>query len=236
MHAKATIEEYVRDNVLATAHLMKLAARFEAARMLFFSTVSIYGEVTASHVSEETPVVNPSPYGASKLLGEAAVAALADQVPAVAIRLPGVLGPGATRHWLAGVRERAIVGREIPVFNPDGTFNNAVHVADLTRFAEDLATRNWTGAHVLTLSAASTLTTRQVVERVVAAAGSTSPIVERPALKPSFLISSRRAMDRWGYAPMALDTMLDRYVAENMPGATAPVNDPGEVSSGREVT
>jgi nucleoside-diphosphate-sugar epimerase len=165
-------------------------------------------------VDETTPVRNPDVYGASKYLAERMLAAVADQLPAMAIRLPGVLGAGAHRAWLPVVLEKFRVNQDITIYNADAPFNNAAHVDDLGIFFAQLLHHDWKGFFAFPVGAAGTIPVRGAVERLRAALSSSSKIVTDPAIRPGFAISSDRAM-AFGYRPMHIHAMLDRYVQES---------------------
>ena len=80
-----------------------MAKNVGVKRFIFFSSLSVYGEIKDSIVHETTPILNPGPYGASKLFGEACLKEAEKEMPSIALRLPAVLGKGARRHWLANI-------------------------------------------------------------------------------------------------------------------------------------
>ena len=210
-----TIDGLVRDNVLATQRLVLLAKRLGVRKFVYFSSLSIYGRIETPIVDEATPVLDPDAYGQTKRLGEELVVAGSDSLASLAIRLPGVIGRGSVRNWLTNVLVAAREGREIAVFNPDAPFNNAVHVADLCRFACDLMEREWKGFDAVTIGAAGQTTVGEAVRLLVSAFGGRSRVRNEPAPKRSYLISSARACDRYGYHPMEITEMLRRFAAEN---------------------
>ena len=63
-------EAYVRNNVLATEHLLEAAVRSGSPRFVYASSSSIYGEAARFPTSEDVPPHPVSPYGATKLSGE----------------------------------------------------------------------------------------------------------------------------------------------------------------------
>jgi len=134
----------------------------------------------------------------------------------LAIRLPGVIGPASERNWLSHqVLAAAREGREISVYNAASPYNNAVHVSDLVRFVCILLRQGWRGAEVVTLGAAGMTTVRRAVELVANAFGGKSAIREVTGRRAGFTISSARAIERFGYAPMEIEEMLRRFAAEN---------------------
>ena len=87
-----------RVNLDATMHLLDLLrAQGGAPRLVFASTVAVYGESLPALVDEDAPVAPALSYGAHKLMGEVLVADAARRcwVQACSLRLPGVVArPG----------------------------------------------------------------------------------------------------------------------------------------------
>jgi nucleoside-diphosphate-sugar epimerase len=208
-----TDEDMRRSNVEGTRNLVEHAKRAGVRCFVYLSSLSAYGRIEGGTVDEATPVRDPDVYGKSKLEGETLVCGGAFR--SLAIRLPGVLGPGSVRNWLTGVLEKARAGRDIEVFSPHAPFNNAAHVSDLADFVCGLVSRTWEGHDAVTIGAAGQTTVGEAVRILVDAFGGRSKIVVRQAPKPSFLVSSARASERYGYRPMEIGAMLRRFAQEN---------------------
>ncbi|MEW5723205.1 MAG: NAD(P)-dependent oxidoreductase [Thermodesulfobacteriota bacterium] len=222
VHAAATspdqgkpLARMIEDNLQATANLVEFALKAGAKKFVFTSSISVYGRVESPVVDESTPIIDPDPYGLTKLLGELILEEASPHLPSVSLRLPGVLGKGNNRIWLAHVVRKAARDEEIPVYHPDAPFNNAVHVLDLAGFVGSLLEREWTGRQAFPLAAAEPMTVGEVVETIVASLNSKSKIKEVEATRPSFVISSRWAEDRFGYTPRPIRTLLERFVHES---------------------
>ena len=210
-----SVARLFRDNVMATRNLIEYAQRRGAHRFVYTSSLSVHGKVRESEIDETTPIVDPDPYGTTKRLAEMLFDDAADGIDTVALRLPGVLGPGAHRHWLARVLDDARAGRDIEIFNPDAAFNNAAYTSDLASFVVRLMEGDWTGFHVMPVAADGTTTIQGAVEQVIRLAGSSSRIVVRPPERAAFTVLSRRAIEEFGYRPQRIEAMLDRYVSDN---------------------
>jgi UDP-glucose 4-epimerase len=208
------VTQIVRDNVAGTQALIEATERWSAKAFVFFSTLSVYGEVAAGLVDERTQIVNPDAYGASKRLGELLLAERAERLPSLAIRLPGVVGPGAHRNWLSGVASRLRAGETVRAFHLDAPFNNAAHIADLAALVSRVLERPWTGFDAIVVGARGTISVREAITRLAKGLGVEARIEQIAAAKPSFMLSSERAISRWGYDPMQIGAMIDRYAAE----------------------
>jgi nucleoside-diphosphate-sugar epimerase len=209
--AGVSADDMIRDNVLGTRQVLRYGLKAGAMRFIYASSLSIHGRITTAVVDENTAITNPDVYGLSKRLGELALADVAADLPGLALRLPGVIGPGAHRNFLATTLARLRGGEQVTASNPGAPFNNAVHIADLTAFiARLLHGDSWRGFDAMPLGAAGMTTIRGAVEGLAAACGSRSTISFTPAERPAFTIDSRQAAS-YGYQPMEIGPMLDRF-------------------------
>jgi UDP-glucose 4-epimerase len=135
-----------RRNVVGTETLL---ARAEVAAVVFASTGIVYGHTVGRPFVEDDPLDPPNPYAASKVAGEAQVAAWAARTGggAASLRFFNVVGadpsgalaePEEASTNLVPVAFRCIDdGRPLPIFGddwptPDGTcVRDYVHVADV---------------------------------------------------------------------------------------------------------
>jgi UDP-glucose 4-epimerase len=116
-------ESYVRNNVLATQHLLEAARRWPERRFVYASSSSIYGQAEALPTLESTTPAPFSPYGLTKLSGEHLCQAYADNfgVEAVMLRYFSVYGPRQRPDMaFSAFCAAAITGTALEVFG-DGT-------------------------------------------------------------------------------------------------------------------
>lgn len=201
-------------NAAATRRVVEAAEAAGAGTVLYLSSLSVYGRIIGDVVDEQTSIDAPEPYGAGKLAGERLVRA--GGFRSLALRLPGVIGPHSARNWLSRVMAAARIGEAVTVVNPDTPFNNAVHVDDLAAFIVHLLATRWSGADAVTLGAAGMTTALGAARALVEGFGSRSRILVGDAPDaPRFTVSSQRATASYGYAPMEIGAMLERFVVEN---------------------
>jgi len=208
-------DDMINDNVKATSMLVRQSVEAGVRCFIYFSTLSVYGEINQPEVDEYTPIIDPDIYGKTKMTGEELVADQAASWRSLAIRLPAVIGPGAVRHWLTDVLAKAKKGEDISIFNGEQPFNNAVHVDDVCTMIIGLLGKYWEGHDAITIGADDSISVRAVVETIINAAESPSEIVECQSPKPSFTISNKNAINNYGYKPQSLEVMLRRFVMEN---------------------
>lgn len=211
-----TVDNMERDNIISTRYLLDQAISARAKKFIFFSAISVFGRISTSVVDETTPINDPDPYGDSKLKCETMLSECAKDIAGVSLRLPGLIGPGAHRNWLARTLENIQCGQDVNAYCLDEPFNNAVHVSDLGDFLGRLLQIPLHGYDMLTLGATGEESLRSIIERIIDHSASSSQITVDPdnALT-TYTISSERAIRHYGYAPMEIGEMINRYVREN---------------------
>lgn len=212
---QATAADFIRNNAEATRRLVLWARGIGVTRFIYFSSLSVFGRISGPVLDESAPRVDPDAYGVSKWLGEVVLCEQGDAMASLSLRLPGVVGPGAVRNWLASMAVAAKGGREIAYFHGDADYNNAVHIDDLCRLVTGVLCRGLSGHDVVTLGAAGAMKVRDMVTSMAVGLGGRSSLRELPAPRPSFTVSIARARKLYDYQPLAMSDMVARFIAES---------------------
>jgi len=224
---------YWRNNVVGTIALLDSMHRSGIDRIVFSSSAATYGEAVEQPIREDAPTRPSSPYGASKLAIDLALAdyARAYGIGAVSLRYFNVAGalhtasgswgerhvtethliPNALRAG-AGGGELSLFGSDYPT--PDGTcVRDYIHVVDLADAHLRALDAAQPGAHrVVNLGSGRGYSVREVLETVSRVLGRQVPVAERGrrAGDPPVLIASNElARALLGWAPERdLETMV----------------------------
>ena len=210
---EVAIDDMLAVNVMGTRHVQRYALSTGVRKIVHTSSLSVYGSILDKEVNELTAINNPDPYGSTKYLAERLLASTADQIPTVALRLPGILGKGAHRAWLPSLVDDLRQGKEVTIYNPNSYFNNAVHVDDLSKLITQLLkTSSWDGYYAFPLGASGKMTIERVVRLLHTALESQSKLSVIGANKTSFTIDSACARKRFGFVPSSIDHVLSNYI------------------------
>jgi nucleoside-diphosphate-sugar epimerase len=127
-------EQYVRNNVLATQHILDAAKNRPGKRVVYASSSSVYGEAREFPTSEESGTRPVSPYGVTKLAAEHLCSLYAHnyEVDTVSLRYFTVYGP-RQRPDMAMHRfcRSAIEGTPITVFDDGHQTRDFTFVEDV---------------------------------------------------------------------------------------------------------
>jgi nucleoside-diphosphate-sugar epimerase len=128
-------ETYVRNNVLATQHVLEAARRAGPRRLIYASSSSVYGEAQALPTSEDATPRPISPYGVTKLGSEHLVSMYARGygLDAISLRYFSVYGPRQRPDMAFATFMRAVLdGHPIELFGGRQT-RDFTFVADIVR-------------------------------------------------------------------------------------------------------
>jgi UDP-glucose 4-epimerase len=214
----------VRVNVEATIALAQAACAARTRRLLFASTIVVYGAQRdwGRPYVEDDPAIPDDLYGAVKLAGERAVEAIAG---GTSLRLANLYGAGAgVDLGIQGAVERfaraAASGGNITTFGGGAQRIDYLHVDDAARGFE-LAIAPASLPSVLNLGSGAPIAIGELARLCVEAGrslGRASAVVDQPAPPgkswPDRSLASERARDVLGWTPtVSHDTGLAELVA-----------------------
>jgi UDP-glucose 4-epimerase len=201
-------EECHAVNASATVSLLEAARRADA-RLVFASSVAIYGQPTSVPISEPDPKEPTSPYGIDKLASDHYVRAYADlyDLPTVSLRYLNIYGPRQSAGDYGGVisifLERAQRGEPLVIDGDGSQTRDFVHVSDVVNANLRAARTDATGEG-FNIGTGSSVSIRELAELVVEVTGSESEIVHGDP-RPGDIAESRadcsKARQELGYEP-----------------------------------
>jgi len=216
--ADAGTTAYVRSNALGSVGVAEFARRSHATYVIYLSSTSVYGEVEEDVLTEETPFRRPDAYGASKYMGEVALAEKTPSDRLLVLRLPGVLVPDNYTPWPGRVLRLAAEGRPIEVYNPGALFNNVTDVDDLTRFIRTAVNSAQRPAGTFLVGSSAPVPVRRVAGLLRDLSGSTSKIREIHSPRHSFTIAVDKLRADAGFIPSSTEDIISRYVRSSRRG------------------
>jgi UDP-glucose 4-epimerase len=164
-------------NVIGTLNYLEAARKGGAGRFVFASSGATVGEVEPP-IHEEVPPHPVSPYGASKLSGEAYCSAYFRTfgVQTVSLRFGNVYGPLSSHKnsVIAKFIKRAMGGEVLEIYGDGTQTRDFIFIEDLTRAVRLAATIEGVGGEVFQIATNAETSVQELVDHllpVLAAAG-----------------------------------------------------------------
>ena len=210
-------------NVIGTLNYLEAARHDGAKRFVFASSGATIGEVEPP-IHEEMPPHPVSPYGASKLSGEAYCSAFFRTfgVETVALRFGNVYGPLSTHKSsvIAKFIKRAMRGEVLEIYGDGTQTRDFIYVEDLIRTIRLAATVEGVGGEVFQIATNAETSVQEMVERllpVLAAVGIEDMEVRQTAprlgdVRRNYSDTSKAARMLGWRAEMSLEEGLRRTV------------------------
>jgi len=183
-------------NIQGTENVARAALRAGVERLVFSSSVAVYGRIAKDQLIDERTETNPdSPYGESKVFGERVVLSHheRDGLPVVVARPSTVWGPGST-SWL-GLFQSIASGR----FRLIGKGTNCHHIADVSDVVEGLllcASVKGVEGRTYILAGSESVQLRRLVETIREELGTTRFQASLPAAP----LHVYRVLDKMAFA------------------------------------
>lgn len=183
-------------NVAGTANLADAAIAAGVRKVVYTSSICVFGRPYDDPVAEDEPVCPIEAYGRSKLEGERVLAARAGRLESDVIRCPTIVSAGRL-GLLAILFEFVREGRRVYLVGDGGNRYQFIHALDLAEAC--LLSARAPGSHVYHVGSDRVKPLRDVYAAVIEEAGSGSRLVRLPA-RPAHLALS--LLHRLGLSPL----------------------------------
>jgi UDP-glucose 4-epimerase len=158
-------------NTVSTLNLVRFGLEIKLPRLVYASSMSVYGTVPDAPVPETQPPAPLSCYGVSKFAAENYLRVYARQQPFVAMRMFNVYGPGQD---LSNLRQgmvsiylaQALRGGLIEVKGGLDRFRDCIHVNDVVEAWFRATTTDAALGESLNIGTGVRTTVRQLLERI----------------------------------------------------------------------
>ena len=208
-------QEYERVNVGGTQNVIERSAAHGVARVVFFSTIAVYGDTGGKLISEEHPARPDSFYGETKFAAERLVlAARAGDSPlGTVLRVAAVYGPGVKGNYLRLVK--ALARRRFVQLGTGENRRTLVFDEDVAKAAASCAESASAASKVYNVTDGRVHAMRDIVAAICAGLGRKPPRLHIP-VSPVRMIA--RTMETVGSAanirlPIRSAT-IDKYLED----------------------
>jgi UDP-glucose 4-epimerase len=198
-------------NATGTLVVLEEARKAEIARFVHVSSSEVYGTARYAPIDEMHTTLPTTPYGASKLAGEAYARAayLLFGLPVVVLRPFNAFGPRAHHEGDSGevipkFLLRAALGRPLIVFGDGCQTRDFTHVSDTARAIQWAAEEDTVIGETLNIGSGVEISVNDLACLMREVAGSSSPTIHeasRPGDVRRLIADSGKARDALGWSP-----------------------------------
>lgn len=208
---KQDFNSFKHNNVDAMENLVNFARAHSVKKIIYLSSIGIYGQMEERCINEESRRINPDTYGITKYMGEI-ILKECEEIQGISLRMPGVIGIGAHGVWLTNVEEKIRNGEDITIYTPDFQTKNFVWIDDLSAFVMHLIETDQWKYDTLVLACKESASIRHIVERIKELTNSASEIHIDNSIRQPFCLDASRAFEM-EYESMTPLEIVEKYVS-----------------------
>jgi len=200
------------ENLTMASIGFKQAINANVKTIVLLSSMSVYGSIQVTEVTEETKFDNPGAYGRAKYDAECELEkCIAESLRSgLSIRLPGTVGRGSHHNFISDTLNSIRASKKIEIKNPDALFNNIVFVEDLAKFLMRWILAPRKGYSITNLASCEPMRIRDVVSLLYMKAMKPEMVMFKDALPTPFLISLNKAIEL-GFIPRTVYESITSY-------------------------
>ena len=128
-------ESFIKYNVQTTIKLAEFAKKNKVKKIIFFSSLAIYGQSNLKVINNKSPYYDINFYGLTKLMSEGILREYSKYFSVYILRVPGVIDKDqyVPWPWLNLIKNNIKKNIDIRYFNPKKKFNSLTSVDDITK-------------------------------------------------------------------------------------------------------
>ena len=212
--------EYVYSNVYGTVNILECMKKFNAKKLVFASSSSVYGNCTAQKFSEDLKISEPiSPYAATKSSCEQFIYTYSKlyDICAVCLRFFTVYGPRQRPDLAIRKFTQAMMkDEEITVYGDGTSLRDYTYIDDIVSGICAAAEYNKTNYEIINLGGGNPITVNEVIKTIEKALGKTAKIKYgsvQPGDVQKTISDITKAQNLLGYAPTtSFDEGIDKFI------------------------
>lgn len=201
--------EFKKNNIDSMNNIIVFAKEKNIKRVIYLSTIGVHGEFRKDIINENSDIINQDYYGLTKYVAELLLRS-EDHIESISIRMPGIIGLGASGGWLPNIVEKFKRNEDVTIYSPTFKTKNFVYIQDLVNFIETLIETEKFEKNVVMLACSKGETIQDIVQKIKNIMNSTSNIIVEDSTRKSFCIDNTSAI-KMGYKSMEPFNILDVY-------------------------
>lgn len=202
---KAKAETMQAVNVEGTQHVLDGAERTGVRRVVYLSSVEIYGVPTVTPCLEDGPLAPLAEYGRTKVAAEALCRqAVGRGLDVTILRPVTIIGPGLTEPFLVSLLAAVRTDKPVILLGNGRNRFQVVHAEDVVAACLLAAEQPAAVGQAFNIGAADVPTIRHLVEAVIERAGSDSSVLSIPVPLARLALGVLRLFDKAPLEPAQL--------------------------------
>jgi len=181
-------------NIKMTKNLIKFCNKNEVKKLIFLSSVDVYGQVRNKILFESLVPLKPDLYGKSKFISEKLFCNKNNKFKSICLRIPGIFTFNLNKNYPLIIKIVKLImnNQNVYTYNLDKKFNNILDVKEITKFIMIALNKKKIKSNIYNFSASRPIQFIYLMRLLKKKLKSKSKIINIKSKKNSFTISNKK--------------------------------------------
>ena len=199
-------------NIKMTKNLINFCNKKSVKKVIFLSSIDVYGKIKKNIVSENLKPHQPNLYGKSKLLSEKLFCSNKNKFKTICLRVPGIFTLNLKKNYplIVKLTKNIINDRKLYTYNINKNFNNVLDVEEIVKFIKVALKRKILKNKSYNFSASKPISFYEVTNLIKKVFKSKSIIINNDTKKNSFTISINKISKDFDFTVSSTREIISR--------------------------
>ncbi len=191
------METIYKKNLKMTKNLIKFSNKNDVKKIIFFSSMDVYGFIEKKIVTENLKPRNSSLYGKSKFFSEKLLNEKKNKFKTISLRIPGVftLDLSRSQPLVINMLKKIMNNETVYAYNLNSDFNNITDTHEIVKLIDIILKKKKIKTSIYNFSASKPIKVIDVINLIKKIFKSKSKIIQKKINKTSFIISNKKITD-----------------------------------------
>ena len=188
-------------NIKMTHNLIRFSNKHNVKKLIFFSSIDVYGVIKNKIVFENQKPIKPNLYGKSKFLSEKLFCQKNNKFIAVCLRIPGMFTFNLKKNYplIIKILKRIMNDEDVHTYNLNKKFNNILDVHEIVKLIIIILKKKRIKSGIYNFSASNPVKFIYVINLIKKIFKSKSKIINIKPKKTSFVISNKKISNEFNF-------------------------------------
>ena len=199
-------------NIRMTKNLINFCNKKSVKKLIFLSSVDVYGKIKKKKVFENLKPIKPNLYGKSKFLSEKMFCNKKNKFKALCLRIPGIFTLNLSKNYPLIIKMTKDIAKNKNFFayNLNNKFNNILDVVELVKFIEIALKKKIIKSKSYNFAASNPVRFIEVIDLIKKIFKSKSKIINKNLKKNSFTISNNKISKDFSFSVASTNKIVTR--------------------------
>tara|TARA_Y100000590_G_scaffold57472_1_gene60453 strand:+ start:720 stop:1607 length:888 start_codon:yes stop_codon:yes gene_type:complete len=199
-------------NIKITKNLIKFSNKNNVKKIIFLSSMNVYGLIKKRVVTENFIPNKPCLYGKSKFFSEKLFNKKKNKFKTISLRIPGVFTVDLSRNQplIINILKKIMNNENVYAYNLNSGFNNITDTYEIVKLIDKILKRKRIKTSVYNFSASKPIKVIDMINSIKKIFKSKSKIITRKLSKKSFIISSEKIRKDFNIEISSTKNIIDR--------------------------